>query len=160
MGKRNAGPCLRPRCHRSYPKGLSWVESGLLGRQDHPCPEVPFTCNGCIRPRLLLPPGWYKYCDVCVAPLQKPVYSQQDASAGEDLLVPMAGGERRVGVSPRGWLTCCPLEPSRREVPLQPLPWLRPPPSGWGPRLTFPPGSHSAWDGQTWGFPSYSISRQ
>lgn len=39
------------------------------------------------------------------------------------------------------------------QVPLQPLPWLSPSPSGWGLRPAFPPGSHRACDGQTRDFP-------
>lgn len=65
-----------------------------------PHPKMPLTCDGHIRSRLFLPPGWHKYCDVCMAPLQKPVHCQQDAPAGEDLLVPMAGRDRRDTVSP------------------------------------------------------------
>lgn len=123
-GKRNAGPCLRTRSCWSHPKGLSWRG---LPEQDHLLPEVPLTCDGHIGPRLLLPPGWYKCCDVCVAPFQKPVHSQQDAPAGEDFLVPMAGGKRRVGVSPRGWLICHLLGLSRRDAGPAPAPALAQP---------------------------------
>lgn len=95
---------------RPHTQGLFWEEAGLLGRQARPPPEVSLTCDGHIGPGLLLSPGWHEHRDVCVAPLQKPVHGQQDAPAGEDLLVPMAVGESR-GVRREG-------------VPLQPLPWL------------------------------------
>ena len=84
-------------------KGSLWRRTRAPGGSEtRPLLGVPLTCDGRIRPRLLLPPGWYKHRDVCVAPLQKPVHCQEDAPAGEDFLVPVAGEERRAGSA------CCP----------------------------------------------------
>jgi hypothetical protein len=55
-------------------------------------PQDVLVCDGHFRPWLLLPPRWYEHCDVSVTPLQEPVHGQQNAPAGEDLLVPMAHG--------------------------------------------------------------------
>lgn len=106
---------------RSHTKGLFWGEAGSWGGKPAPSPEASLTCDGHIGPGLLLSPGWHEHCDVRVAPLQKPVHGQQDAPAGEDLLVPMAAGDRKGGQQGGG--------------PLQPLPWASPPLSGWGPSL-------------------------
>lgn len=102
---------------------------------------MPLTSDGHICPRLLLPPGWYEHGDVCVAPLQEPVHCQEDPPAGEDLLVPMAGGERRAGSA------CCLLDLHRRGAGCPPAPAL-----AGGPAPVFPAGSHTGCDGQTWGF--------
>ena len=90
------------------PKPSPWGKSPAGAVRPPPHPEVPLTCDGHVRSRLLLPPGWYKYRNVCVAPLQKPVHRQEDAPAGEHLLIPVAGKKKGHRVSPGGWLACQP----------------------------------------------------
>lgn len=128
--ERNAGSCLGPGSCCSHPKGLS---GGEPQQRDHAPSEVPLTSDGHIWARLLFPPGRHKHGDVCVAPLQEPIHCQEDPPAGEDVLVPMAGEERRAGSA------CCRLGLHRREAGCPPAPALAgratglgPPPSGWG----------------------------